>query len=594
MFSTITFLIFIAATAGGVLFLAKAFQKLGTTRFRKSYLSPLSDEAETSLWKYISEWFYSTDAKRIGVMYIVFAVVMGLIGLIESLVIRAELIAPGMTIISPETYLGLPGMHATAMIFFFIIPLYTGFANFVVPVQIGAPDMAFPKLNLCAFWILPVAALVTFSSVFFQVLGITSIGATGVVPPDFGWTAYPPLSSSTYMKTLGADLWLIGLILVGTSSTMGAVNFLSTVFNMRCKNMTFFQMPLFTWAIVVTSFLILASTPVLTSALLMLQLERTFPEVFHFFSPQGGGDPILYQHLFWFYSHPAVYIMILPGFGMISEVVPTFSRKPIFGYGVMAWSMVGIAVLGFVVWAHHMFTSGIGTEVRAGFMVLTMLIAVPTGIKIFSWLGTMWGGSLKFTTPMLFAASFIIMFTVGGLSGIVLASVPVDIELHDTYYVVAHIHYVLVAGSVMTIFAGGYYWWPKITGVMYNEFLGKIHFWLTTIFINVTFFVQHYLGVKGMPRRYFDYDPAFADLNFISSIGSFLLAAAQIVVFVNIFYSLRKAKSAPANTWKDTYTLEWKLSSPPPHHNFPEPPVWEPVVRHHGAKKHDAKPQPAE
>ena len=594
MFSLGLLLFAIAVVGGGLYYVAKKAHELGTTRFTHSYLSPLSKEAETSFFRYIMEWFYTTDAKRIGVLYIIFAVVMGLVGLAESIAIRIELMEPGMNFVSDATYLTLPGMHATAMIFFFIIPLFTGFGNFVMPIQIGAPDMAFPRLNLAAFWILPVAALAAFSSVFFQVAGVTTIGGLGVVPPDFGWTAYPPLSNSYYMKTLGADLWLIGLILVGTSSTMGAVNFLSTVFNMRCKNMTFFQMPLFTWAIVVTSFLILASTPVLTSALLMLQLERSFPDLFHFFSPQGGGDPILYQHLFWFYSHPAVYIMILPGFGMVSEVIPTFSRKPIFGYTVMVWSMVGIAVLGFIVWAHHMFTSGISTEVRAGFMVLTMLIGVPTGIKVFSWLGTMWGGSLKFDTPMLFATAFILMFTVGGLSGIVLASVPVDIELHDTYYVVAHIHYVLVAGSVMTIFAGFYYWWPKLTGLTYDENLGKVHFWLTTIFINVTFFVQHYLGVKGMPRRYFDYDPAFADLNMISSIGSFLLAAAQIVVFVNIFLSLKRANRASANPWVDTYTLEWALPSPPEHHNFHEPPVWEPVIRHHGADEHGHEPAPAE
>ena len=546
----------------------------------KGYLAPLTKEAETSKWVYLKEWFCTTDAKRIGVMYILFAICMGLVGLAESIAIRIELAAPGPTFVSDATYMTLPGMHATAMIFFFIIPIYTGFANFVVPVQIGAPDMAFPKLNLCAFWLLPPAALITYSSVVCQVFGIETL-----VPPDFGWTAYPPLSTAAYNGNLGADLWIIGIILVGTSSTMGAVNFLSTVFNMRCKNMTFFQLPLFTWAVVVTSFLILASTPVLTSAMVMLQLERTLPSLFSFFSPQGGGDPVLYQHLFWFYSHPAVYIMIMPGFGIISEVIPTFSRKPIFGYTIMVWSMIAIAVLGFVVWAHHMFTSGIATQVRAVFMVLTMLIAVPTGIKIFSWLGTMWGGSLKFDTPMLFASAFLVMFTVGGLSGVTLASVPVDIELHDTYYVVAHIHYVLVAGSVMTIFAGFYYWWPKLTGVMYDERLGKIHFWLTTIFINVTFFVQHYLGVKGMPRRYFDYDPVFADLNLVSSVGSFLLAAAQIVVFVNIALSLKRKVAASANPWKDAVTLEWQLSSPPPHHNFDEPPVWDPIVRHHGSAK---------
>lgn len=559
----------------------------------KGYLSPLTKKAETSLPHYLKEWFCSTDAKRIGVMYIIFAVMMGFVGLIESLVIRAELLFPGQQVVTPETYMTLPGMHATAMIFFFIIPLYTGFGNFLTPIQIGAPDMAFPKLNLCAFWILPPAAIITFSSVLFQVFGVTDI-----LPPQYGWTAYPPLSNAVHSPNIGADLWGIGIILVGTSSTMGAVNFLSTVFNMRCKNMTFFQMPLFTWAIVVTSFLILASTPVLTSALVMLQLERTFPNVFYFFSPAGGGDPVLYQHLFWFYSHPAVYIMILPGFGIINEVVPTFSRKPIFGYHVMAWSLVGIAVLGFVVWAHHMFTSGIGTEVRAGFMILTMLIAVPTGLKIFSWLGTLWGGSIKFTTSMLFALSFIIMFTIGGLSGVVLASVPVDIELHDTYYVVAHLHYVLVAGSVMTIFAGIYFYWPKITGRLLNERLGKIHWLLTTVFINVTFFVQHYLGVKGMPRRYFDYDPDFALLNMVSSVGSFLLAAAQLILMFNIFWSMKKGEVSSDNPWEDINTLEWQISSPPPHHNFHHPPVWDVVERHHAGPSlpgaHPVEPAAAE
>lgn len=567
----------------------------------KGYLSPISEEAKTSWLVYIKEWCSTTDAKRIGVMYMLLAVMMGVVGALESLAIRLELahpntlatmdqnIAAGNQFMTDATYMTLLGMHATAMIFFFIIPMFTGFGNFVVPIQVGAPDMAFPKLNLTAFWLLPPAAAVTFAAVLCQVLDIGSIR-----PPDFGWTAYPPLSTYAYTKNLGADLWVMGIILVGTSSTMGAVNFLATVFNMRCKNMTFFQMPLFTWAIVVTSFLILASTPVLTSAMVMLQLERTFPALFSFFSPQGGGDPILYQHLFWFYSHPAVYIMILPGFGMISEVIPTFSRKPIFGYGIMAWSMIAIAVLGFVVWAHHMFTSGIGTEVRAGFMFLTMLIGVPTGLKVFSWIGTMWGGSIEFKTPMLFATAFIIMFTIGGLSGITLASVPVDIELHDTYYVVAHIHYVLVAGSLMTIFSGWYYWWPKITGKMYNERLGQVHFWLTTIFINVTFFVQHYLGIKGMPRRYFDYDPDFATLNLISSTGAFLLFGAQFIFFANMIWSWFKAADAPANPWRDTFTLEWSLSSPPDHHHFHEPPVWKVVDRSHHGDHHDAAPAPAE
>lgn len=538
--------------------------------FDLGFLAPLNEAARRSKLVNLMQWFGTTDAKRIGIMYIVFAALSGILGTILSLMIRAELAAPGLNLMSDDFYLTLPGMHASAMIFFFIIPMYAGFANFLLPIQVGAPDMAFPKLNLAAFWLLPPAAIIAFSGYLID------------SAPQFGWTGYPPLSNSVYSPQIGADLWLLGLVIVGTSSTMGAVNFLSTAFNMRCKGMTFFQIPLFTWSVVVMSFLVLASTPVLTSALLMLNLERLFPNTFYFFAPEGGGDPILYQHLFWFYSHPAVYIMILPGFGMVSEIIPTFSRKPIFGYAVMVWSLVAIAFLGFLVWAHHMFTSGIGLTVRMVFMFLTMLIAVPTGIKIFSWIGTIWGGSLKFTTPMMFSLGFIAMFTIGGLSGVVLASVPVDIQLHDTYYVVAHIHYVLVAGSVMTVFAGFYYWYPKMTGRMLNEKLGHIHFWGTAIFINVTFFVQHYLGVKGMPRRYADYDPIFADLNLVSSVGSFALFAFQFVFFFNLFYSLKKGAVAGPNPWEDTYTLEWSISSPPDHHQFHHPPVWTPIDRSHG------------
>ncbi len=554
------------------------------THSKYGYLSPLTDQASKSALHYVKEWFYTTDAKRIGIMYTVFALIMGALGGVLSILIRLELMQAGPDFMSAEFYATLPGMHASLMIFFFIIPIFTGVGNFIVPIQVGAPDMAFPRLNLAGFWLLPPAALMAISSYF-------------LTAPNFGWTGYPPLSNSVYSPSLGADLWIMAVVIVGTSSTMAAVNFLATVFNMRCKNMTFFQMPLFTWSVVVTSFLILASTPVLTSALLMLQLERTFPGAFHFFAPEGGGDPILYQHLFWFYSHPAVYIMILPGFGMISEIIPTFSRKPIFGYAVMAWSMAAIAVLGFIVWAHHMFTTGIALKVRVGFMFLTMLIAVPTGIKIFSWLATMWGGSLKFSTPMLYAIGFLAMFTIGGLSGVVLASVPVDIQLHDTYYVVAHIHYVLVAGSVMTIFAGLYYWFPKMTGRMYNEFWGKVHFWLTAIFINVTFFGMHYMGVKGMPRRYFDYDPQFEMLNVVSSVGAFLLFAAQFIWLANFLWSLKNGKEVGKNPWKDGTHLEWHTTSPPQHHNFPEPPVWTPIVRHHGPHRETdelSEPVPAE
>lgn len=546
------------------------------------FLAPLNEKAEKSLLTYLLQWGYTTDAKRIGVMYIVFACLMGFVGTILSLMIRAELALPGLDLMTDDFYMTLPGMHATAMIFFFIIPIYTGVGNFILPIQVGAADMAFPRLNLAAFWLLPPAAAIAFSGYFFS------------TAPQFGWTAYPPLSNHIYSPQLGADLWLLGVILVGTSSTLGAVNFLSTAFNMRCKGMTLFQMPLFTWSVIVMSFLILASTPVLTSAMIMLNLERLFPEVFYFYDPAGGGDPILYQHLFWFYSHPAVYIMILPGFGIVSEVLQTFSRKPIFGYVVMVWSMIAIAFLGFVVWAHHMFTSGIGLEVRKVFMFLTMLIAVPTGIKLFSWLGTIWGGSLRFTTAMLFALGFLAMFTIGGLSGVVLAAVPVDIQLHDTYYVVAHLHYVLVAGSVMTIFSGIYYWFPKITGRYLNERLGQIHFWGTAVFINVTFFIQHYLGMKGMPRRYADYDPIFATENMISSVGAFVLFAFQAVVIFNIFYSLKRGAVSPKNSWGDGHTLEWEVDSPPEHHQFHHAPVWTPIDRSHGPHDSDHHPAPAE
>ena len=540
------------------------------------YLSPLSKEQSESWLRYLMSWFFSGDAKRIGIMYIIFSAFAGVTGMTLSLMIRAELASPGLDLMSEEFFMTLPGMHATAMIFFFVIPCFAGFANLILPLQVGAPDMAFPKLNLTAFWILPFAAAVGFSGYFLS------------NAPQFGWTGYPPLSNSVYSPQLGADLWLLAVALVGTSSTMGAVNFLATSFNMRCKGMTLFQMPLFTWSIIVMSFLVLVSTPVLTSAVLMVSLERLFPATFYFFSPQGGGDPILYQHLFWFYSHPAVYIMILPGFGLVNEIIPVFSRKPIFGYKVMVFSMMSIAILGFVVWAHHMFTTGIGLSARKIFMFLTMLIAIPTGIKIFSWLATLWGGSLNFKTPLLFALGFIAMFTVGGLSGVVLAATPVDIQLHDTYYVVAHIHYVLVAGSVMTIFAGVYYYFPKAFGKMLNEPLGQIHFWGTTIFINVTFFVQHYLGVKGMPRRYADYDPEFALFNAISSYGSYFLATFQLVFLINIIYTIKKGERCGKNPWGDGNTMEWMVDSPPDHHQFHEPPVWTPIDRSHGPHKPSA------
>ncbi len=504
-------------------------------------------------------YFTTVNHKDIGVMYLWAALLAFFMGGLMALGIRLELAEPGQQFVDPGFFNQLTAMHASFMIFFAIIPAFIGLANYFLPIMIGSPDMAFPRLNNWTFWIVPPAMLLmTFS---FMVPG----GANAA-----GWTAYPPLTNSFYSPGAGMDMWILGVHLVGASSILGAINLIVTTLNMRAPGMGLFKMPLFVWAILITAWLQLMATPVLAGAITMLLTDRNFDTAF--FNPAGGGDPVLFQHIFWFYSHPAVYIMILPAFGIISEIVSTFSRKPLFGYISMVGAVVAIAVLGQVVWAHHMFSVGMSLTAQTIFMGMTMVIAVPTGIKIFNWLATMWGGSIEFKTPMLWAVGFIFLFTVGGLSGVMLASAPVDYMVHDTYFVVAHIHYVFVSGSYFGIMAGLHYWLPKMTGRMFSERLGQIHFWLTFIFMNITFFPMHFLGLMGMPRRIADYNPVYADINMISTIGSMGFGLVQILLIINVVYCIYKGKKAGDNPWGGK-SLEWTVSSPPPEHNFEKIPV---------------------
>ena len=470
--------------------------------------------------------------------------------------VRTELKTPEVDFVSREVYNSLFTLHATIMIFLWIVPAGAGFANYLIPLMIGAKDMAFPRLNAVAFWMIPPAGLLLISSL---ILGDA---------PDAGWTSYPPLSLVT--GQVGEAIWIISLLLLGTSSILGALNFLVTLLKMRTPGMGVNQMPLFCWAMFSTSALTLVSTPVLAGALILLAFDLLAGT--SFFNPTGGGDPIVYQHMFWFYSHPAVYIMILPFFGVISEVIPVNSRKPIFGYKAIAYSSLAISFLGLIVWAHHMFTSGIPGWLRMFFMITTMIIAVPTGIKVFSWLGTLWGGKLRLNSALLFAMGFVSLFVIGGISGVMLAAVPFDIHVHDTYFVVAHLHYVLFGGSVFGIYAGFYHWFPKMTGRMLNEFWGKVHFTLTYIGMNLCFLPMHKLGMMGMNRRIAEYDPKFATLNFICTMGAYLLAISTFPFIVNAIWSWMYGPKAGNNPWQ-ALTLEWMTTSPPAIENFDKLPV---------------------
>ena len=519
---------------------------------------------------FFARWFLSTNHKDIGTLYLIGAMIAGVVGALLSGFMRWELANPGMQILPWFTDGNIDAAyhlwnvfitgHGLIMIFFFVMPaLIGGFGNWFVPLMIGAPDMAFPRLNNVSFWLVTVAFVLLCTSMFIP-------GSSGFDGAGTGWTMYPPLSTSGHPGP-AVDLVIFSFHLAGTSSILGAINLITTIFNMRAPGMTLHKMPLFCWGILVTAFMLLISLPVLAGAVTMLLTDRNFGTTF--FDPAGGGDPILYQHLFWFFGHPEVYIMILPAFGIISHVISTFSHKPIFGYLGMVYAMIAIGFIGFLVWAHHMYTVGMSHNAQMYFSAASMVIAVPTGIKVFSWIATMWGGKIEFKTPMLFAIGFVFMFTIGGVTGIVVASGGIDTYLHDNYYVIAHFHYVLSLGAVFGIFAGFYYWFGKMTGKEYNEFLGKVHFWVFFIGVNVVFFPMHFLGQSGMPRRIPDYPEAFHYWNYVASIGYVIMGIGMIVFFVNLFWSLAAGKKAAANPWGEGATsLEWTLSSPPPYHQF--------------------------
>jgi cytochrome c oxidase subunit I len=506
-----------------------------------------------------TSWITTTDHKRIGIMYMVTTFVFFLLGGVEALMIRLQLGVPDNTLVSPQTYNQLFTMHGTTMIFLFVVPMMAGIANYFVPLMVGARDMAYPRLNALSYWLLLAGGIVFYASIFWN-------------PPEAGWTSYVPLSNITYSPGGGQDAWIYLIHLTGLSSILGAMNFYATIANMRAKGMSWGRLPLFIWAILTYSILIIFAMPVIAGAVTMLLTDRHFGT--HFFDPSNGGSALLWQNLFWFFGHPEVYIMVLPGFGIVSEILPVFARKPVFGYKAIAASTVAIAFLGFLTWAHHMFTTPIPEALLVFVMMSSFLIAVPTGVKIFNWIATLWHGTVEFKTPLLFCAGFIALFMIGGISGVFLAVFPVDWQLNETYFVVAHIHFVLMGGAVFTIFAGIYYWFPKITGRMLSESLGRLSFYLMFFGFLMTFLIQHVIGLDGMPRRVYEYDNVgnLALYNLISTIGSFVLASGVLATVVNVTRSLKHGAIAGPDPWKAN-TLEWFTTSPPPVNNFDTVPL---------------------
>lgn len=505
----------------------------------------------------LKRWLFTTNHKDIGTLYLWLSLLMFFVGGFMAMIIRAQLWGPGTRLVSPDFYNQMITMHGLVMIFGVVMPAFVGLANWMLPMMIGAPDMALPRLNNWSFWLLPFAFMILSSTLF--------MGQA----PNFGWTFYAPLST-TYGPP-STDFMIFAIHIMGISSILGSINVIVTLFNMRAPSMKLMDMPIFCWSWLITAFLLLGIMPVLAGTVTMMLTDRHFGT--SFFNAAGGGDPLLFQHLFWFFGHPEVYVLILPAFGVVSEIIPTFSRKQLFGRIFMIYAIIAIAGLSYVVWAHHMFTTGIPLGAQLFFMYATMLIAVPTGIKIFNWVGTMYKGSLTFETPMLFAIGFVFMFTIGGFSGLMLSIVPADYQYQDTYFVVAHFHYVLIPGAIYAIMGGVYYWLPKWTGHMYNEYLGKVHFWLTTISFNLTFFPMHFLGLAGMPRRIPDYALQFTAFNRIASIGAFMFGISQLLFVYIIFRSINHGKKATAKVWENPEGLEWTVDSPAPYHTFETPPT---------------------
>jgi len=505
----------------------------------------------------IKRWLFTTNHKDIGTLYLWFSFIMFLIGGVMALVIRTELFQPGLQFVDPQFFNSMTTMHAIMMIFGVVMPAFTGLANWLIPMMVGATDMALPRMNNWSFWILPFAFTMMLSTLFMDGGG-----------PAGGWTLYPPLTLQTGDAL---PFVILSMHFMGLSSIMGAINVIATILNMRAPGMTLMKMPLFVWTWLITAYLLIAVMPVLAGGITMLLTDKFFGT--SFFNAAGGGDPVMFQHIFWFFGHPEVYILILPSFGVISSIIPTFARKPLFGYASMVYATGSIAFLSFIVWAHHMFTVGMPLAGELFFMFATMLIAVPTGVKVFNWIATMWRGAMTFETPMLFALGFIVMFSIGGFSGLMLALAPVDFQYHDTYFVVAHFHYVLVPGSIFAIIASVYYWLPKWCGNMYSEGLGKAHFWLSTIFVNLTFFPMHFVGLAGMPRRIPDYALQFSDYNMIATVGAFGFGLSQLLFLYIVIAAIRGGKKATSQVWDNAEGLEWTIASPAPYHSFVTPPA---------------------